>query len=414
MQVNDIIREAGLKARQETDDVPEPQLTGEVSFPVDVTLGKGLEGAIACGTKIGYVNGTKGWLVYRGYNCFDLAEKSSFEETSYLLLFGKLPTKAELEEFNKKLLNYRNVPQVVIDILKQIPTPKTHPMSALRTGISVLGTLDETAENTTVEAETEVAIKLIAQLATISGAIARIRKGEEPVAPDMSLSHAGNFLYMMTGEKPTEEVERIMDVALILHADHGMNASTFTTMVVNSSLSDMYSSVVAGISSLKGPLHGGANERVLYDLDDIGSPENVESWFAEARSTKRKVMGFGHRVYKAYDPRARILGPLAGMLSESNPEHKKLYEIAVKLDKVVCEELGKEKRVFPNVDFYSGIVYRSLGIETALFTPIFAVSRVAGWTARVLEYLAVNRIFRPRAIYTGSIKAEYIPVSDRG
>jgi len=412
-EVNDIIREAAIRARQETDDVPEPKFAGEISFPMEVTIGKGLEGAITCGTKIGYVNGTKGWLIYRGYNCFDLAEKSCFEETSYLLLFGKLPTRGELDTFKKKLIGYRSVPDIVLNILKEIPTPNTHPMSALRTAVSVLGTLDETAEDTSVEAETEVAIKLIAQLPTLAGAIARIRKGNEPIAPDSTLSHAANFLYMMIGEKPDPVAERIMDVALILHADHGMNASTFTTMVINSSLSDMYSSVVGGISSLKGPLHGGANERVLYDLEEIGSVDNVEPWFKEARRTKRKVMGFGHRVYKAYDPRARILGPLARMLAEKNPEDKKLYEIAARLDKIVCEELGKEKKVFPNVDFYSGLVYRSLGIETAMFTPIFAVSRVAGWTARVLEYLADNRIFRPRAVYTGPIKAEYIPIDER-
>mgnify|MGYP000327142707 CR=1 FL=1 len=218
---------------------------------------------------------------------------------------------------------------------------------------------------------------------------------------------------MMTGKKPDAVSEKIMDIALILHADHGMNASTFTTMVVNSTLSDMYSSIVGGIASLKGPLHGGANERVLYDLNEIGSPQNVENWFRKARETKRKVMGFGHRVYKAYDPRARILGPLAKLLCERTSEMKNLYEIAEKLDKIVCEELGKEKKIFPNVDFYSGLVYRSLGIETAMFTPIFTVSRVSGWVARALEYLENNRIFRPRAVYTGEVKADYIPVDQR-
>jgi len=204
-----------------------------------------------------------------------------------------------------------------------------------------------------------------------------------------------------------------MDVALILHADHGMNASTFTTMVINSSLSDMYSSVVGGIGSLKGPLHGGANERVLYDLLEIGSPDKVESWFHKARETKRKIMGFGHRVYKAYDPRARILGPLAKVIADHNPEIKPLYEVAARLDDLVCSELGKEKKVFPNVDFYSGLVYRGLGIDTPMFTPIFAVSRVAGWTARALEYLATNRIFRPRAVYTGPIRLEFVPIDQR-
>lgn len=413
-KVNEIIREAGIKALQETDSEPEPQLTGRVEWPVTVQLGRGLEGAIACETTIGYVNGTKGWLIYRGYNIFDLAEKSSFEETSYLLLFGKLPTQQELDDFKKKLKDNMPVPKQVIDILKALPTSKTHPMSALRTAVSILGMMDETAENTTVEAEREVAIKLIAQMATLAGAVARIRKGAEPIEPDPALSHAANFLYMMTGEKPDPVLERIMDVSLILHADHGMNASTFTSMVVNSSLSDMYSSISAGIGSLKGPLHGGANERVLYDLEEIGSPENVEPWFRKARETKRKVMGFGHRVYKAYDPRARILKPLADMLSARDPENRKLFEIAVKLDDIVCSELGKEKKIFPNVDFYSGIVYRSMGIETAMFTPIFAVSRVSGWTARVLEYLAENRIFRPRAVYVGPIKQDYVPIEQRG
>lgn len=412
-EVNDLIREAANKAAQETSNEPEPQVTGDVTYPVDVKLGKGLEGALACTTKIGYVNGAKGWLVYRGYNILDLGEKSTFEETSYLLLFGKLPNKQELADFDKKLKTYRKVPKVVIDVLKVIPTAKTHPMSALRTAVSILGTLDDNAEKTTVPDETEVSIKLIGQMATIAGAIARIRAGKEPVEPDMSLTHAANFLYMMTGEKPCELDTKVMDVSLVLHADHGMNASTFTTMVVNSSLADMYGSVTAGISSLKGPLHGGANEHVLYVLDEIKTPDKVDEWFKKARETKRKVMGFGHRVYKAYDPRARILGPVAKLYSEKKPEFKTLYETAAKLDDAVCSGLGKEKKIFPNVDFYSGIVYRAMGIETAMFTPIFAVSRISGWTARALEYLGDNRIFRPRAVYTGPTKIDYAPISER-
>jgi len=412
-EISEIIRQAGEKAARETDAEPEPSFVGELKWPVDVSLKPGLEGAITCGTTIGYVNGAKGWLVYRGLNIFDLAEKSNFEETSYLLLFGKLPKRQELDAFRERIMRHMPINGTVLDILRRTPTVKTHPMSALRTGVSVLGMLDENAEDTTVEAETEVSVKLIAQMATISGMIARLRRGQEPLEADPSLSHAGNFLYMMTGTKPDPVAERIMDVSLILHADHGMNASTFTTMVVNSSLSDMYSSVVAGIGSLKGPLHGGANERVLYDLEEIGSPDNVEPWFKKARETKRKVMGFGHRVYKAYDPRARILGPLAEMLAEEDPAMRTTCEIAKRLDAIVCKELGVEKKIFPNVDFYSGIVYRALGIETPMFTPIFAVSRISGWTARVLEYLADNRIFRPRAMYTGPIRADYVPMADR-
>jgi citrate synthase len=248
-EVNELIAQAVERAARETDDEPEPALTGEVTWPVEVTIGKGLEGAISNTTKIGYVNGAKGWLIYRGYNRFDLAEKSSFEETAYLLLYGNLPTKSELNAFNKKLVGYREVPETVLEVLHTIPTAKTHPMSALRTAVSVLGTLDESAEDTQVEAETEVAIKLIAQMATLAGAIARIRRGETPLKPKPELSHANNFLYMMTGRVPDDMYERIMDISLILHADHGMNASTFTTMVLNSSLSDMYSSVVGGIGS---------------------------------------------------------------------------------------------------------------------------------------------------------------------
>jgi citrate synthase len=294
-----------------------------------------------------------------------------------------------------------------------IPTARTHPMAALRTAVSVLGTLDESAEKLTVADETDVAVKLIAQLATLTGAIARIRHGREPLAPRDDLGHAANLLYLMTGEEPDPMVARIMDIGLILHADHGMNASTFTTMVVNSSLADMYSSVVAGIGSLKGPLHGGANEQVLYDLEDIQRPENVEPWLDRAQATKRKVNGFGHRVYKAYDPRARILGPLAELLSRRDPATRNLYQIAVALDELMTSRLGKEKKIFPNVDFYSGIVYKAMAIEPGMFTPIFAVSRVAGWCARALEYLGDNRIFRPRAIYTGPPRMEYQPLDRR-
>jgi citrate synthase len=412
-EVNELIRSAAAKAAEETDDQPEPGLTSDIEWPIEAKIGKGLEGAISNTTRIGYVNGTKGWLVYRGYNCFDLAEKSTFEETTYLLLFGKLPTSAELSSFTEKLVSFREVPAEVLDILKSTMTSKTHPMSALATGVSLLGMMDESANDTSVEGESEIAAKLTAQLATLAGAIARIRANQEPVTPDSELSHAGNFLYMMTGRTPDDTLERIMDVALILHADHGMNASTFTSMVVNSSLSDMYSSIVAGIASLKGPLHGGANERVLYDLEEIGDADKVTDWFHSARATKRKVMGFGHRVYKAYDPRARILGPFADLMTAKHPEYRGLYETAVKLEDAVCSELGEEKKIFPNVDFYSGLVYKAMGIDAAMFTPIFAVSRIAGWTARTLEYLEDNRIFRPRAVYVGPTKSDYVAIENR-
>jgi len=408
-----LIVEAAERARRETDDEPEPGLVGDFAFPMQVTLNKGLEGAVATSTKIGYVNGAKGWLIYRGINTFDLALHSTFEETTYLLLYGSLPTRRQLADFGRLLVHHRPVPPLALEILEKLPTARTHPMSALRTAVSILGTMDDQAERLTIADETEVAIKLIAQMATLTGVIARLRHGQAPLAPREDLGHAANLLYLMTGKDPDPDITRVMDIALILHADHGMNASTFTTMVVNSSMADMYGSVASGIASLKGPLHGGANEMVLYDLEEIGRPENVAAWFERAQETKRKVMGFGHRVYKAYDPRARILGPLAELLSQRDPRIRNLYDIAVRLDNAVTSKLGQEKRIFPNVDFYSGIVYRALGIETAMFTPIFAVSRVSGWTARALEYLADNRIFRPRAIYTGPPRVSYTPIDKR-
>jgi citrate synthase len=413
-QINQLIMKAKEKAYKETDSEPEAALTSAVNWPVDCKVGLGLEGAVACETTIGYVNGSKGWLIYRGLDCFDLSEHSTFEETSYLLIFGNLPTKKELADFNAKLTEYRVLTDEEWAAVNALPLGKAHPMADLRTGVSVLGLLDPTSEDTSVEAETEVAIKLLAKVSTLTGIIARLRKGLEPVQADPSLSLAADLVRMMTDKTPSEEDAKVMDVCLILHADHGMNASTFTSMVVNSSLSDMYSSIVAGIGSLKGPLHGGANEAVLKTLEEIGSPDKVSEWYKQARTNKKKVMGFGHRVYKAYDPRARILLPLAELLSKRDPETQKLYEIAIKLEAVVIEELGKEKKIFPNVDFYSGIVYTAMGIETEMFTPIFAVSRVAGWTARVLEYLKTNRIFRPRGIYVGPAYVEYVTLDKRG
>jgi len=255
---------------------------------------------------------------------------------------------------------------------------------------------------------------LLAGVSTIAAAISRLRRGLLPIEPDPELSFAANFLYMLTGTRPGPVEERVMDIALILHADHGMNASTFAAIVVASTLSDMYASVGAGVAALTGPLHGGANEQVVRTLERIGGPEEAEAWFKRMAERKEKIVGFGHRVYKTYDPRARILGPLAKSLARRNPETRRLYETALALEKSVVSSLGEEKGVYPNVDFYSGLVYRALGIPTDMFTPTFAVARVAGWTARVLEYLEHNRLFRPRAIYTGSVDREFVPLKERG
>lgn len=386
------------------------KFVGKIEWPTTIQLGRGLEGAISNESTIGYVDGEKGWLVYRGYNIFDLAEHSTYEETAYLLLFGHLPTKKELDGFKSKLVGYREIPKQVIDILKALPK-QVHPMAALRTGIAALGCFDSKADDVTVDNDTEIAIKLISQMATVAGAVARIRKGAEPVAPDPKLDHAANFLYMATGEKPDDFTARVMDISLILHADHGMNASTFTCMVINSSLSDLYSTVCGGVGSLKGPLHGGANERALADLLTIKDVDGAVAYVKDCVANKKKIMGFGHRVYKAYDPRAKVLGQYSQKVTEMKGM-KHLYEIAKRVEDEVIAAYG-EKGIFPNVDFYSGTIYYALGIEVPLFTPIFAVSRVAGWVSRVLEYLPENRIFRPRAVYVGPLEQKYVPAAER-
>jgi len=460
-----IILKAAKKARAETSSEPEPELTRQLAWPMQVEIGPGLEGAIACESKIGYVNGTKGRLIYRGYDIFDLAAHSTFEEVSYLLLDGSLPTRADLETFNAKLLAYRDIPQTLRRI-QSFPVERMNAMAALRTGTSLMrhevsyvdqdiarpkpesaissdedsipmevppyaeprakyefrrlepGRLKGTrrrraiAMHLTGGSEKEVDYHLIAGLSTIAAAVARLRAGRLPIEPDLSLSHAGNFLYMLTGKHPSAVEERIMDICLILHADHGMNASTFATMVVASTLSDIYHSIESGIAALNGPLHGGANEQVLHVLNEIGSAKNVAKWYKSARAEKRKIMGFGHRVYKYYDPRAKVLQPLAKHLAKTNPEAKRLLSIAEALEKEVVASLGK-KGIYPNVDFYSGIVYSSLRIPMEMFTPVFAVARVSGWVARVREYLENNRIFRPRAMYTGAFDREYKPIAKR-
>ncbi len=450
-----ILQEAAKQARLEDAGDVQPSFTHhEADWPIECTVGPGLEGAVACESKVGYVNGEKGALVYRGFDIFELAARSSFEEVSYLLLYGKLPTRRELEAFNDRLVAYRHVPKS-LRLLMGFPVENMNVMGALRLGtnlmrqeftsldrlsgrpdpVSAIGSDEDSMgmerpprgeHDATYEflpkgasapcrsAEgTESCLHLISGVATIAAAISRIQKGLMPLEPDPELGHAANYLYMLTGKRPDPESARIMDVALILHADHGMNASTFATLVVASTLSDIYFSIGSGIAALNGPLHGGANEQVINQLEEIGRPENVPGWFDKARTENKKIIGFGHRVYKKYDPRARVLGPLAEMLSGSCEEVTSLLETARVLEKKVIEELGQDKSIYPNVDFYSGLVYTCLGIPKQMFTPTFAVSRVVGWTARVLEYLENNRIFRPRAIYTGSFGQRYLPIEER-
>ncbi|KJJ85994.1 Citrate synthase-like protein [Candidatus Omnitrophus magneticus] len=440
-EITRLILAAKEKAMKETESTPEPGLTGLIKWPVTCLVGPGLEGAISCETKVGYVNGAKGWLIYRGYDIFDLCAYSTFEEVSYLLLFGELPSKEALDVFKKKLIDYRSIINTQ-RFLMSFALEEMNTMAAMRMGVNfmrqefsykgaraenkvVIGSdEDSIAMETTPrgeeraiyefareedekERELEMCYHLIGGVPAIAATISRIRNGKLPIEPDPSLSHSANFLYMMTGIRPTPLEERIMDVCLILHADHGMNASTFAAMVVASTLSDFYFSIGSGIAALNGPLHGGANEQVMNMLKEISSPENVKSWLQDKIDKKARVMGFGHRVYKAYDPRARVLGPLAEYLASfSDAETQKLFQTAKVLEQEVITAFGAKKGIFPNVDFYSGIVYSCLGIQAELFTPIFAVSRVAGWTSRVLEYLKNNRIFRPRAMYVGDFAKE--------
>lgn len=453
-----IVLEAKEQAYRETDQEPEPEYTSAVEWPVDCTVGPGLEGAIACETKIGYVNGTKGWLIYRGYDVFDLCAHSTFEETSFLLLHGRLPTAHELDLFCRTLRRRMYIPRTQ-RVLLSFPVEERNPMDALRLGTNLMrqkqtrSERDLTGEETLASDDDSIAMEtvpqgrkhpvyeffsrlfkpvtaveptdnvgpddvesfynLIAGVAAVSATIGRARQGRLPLEPLPDLGFAGNYLYMLTGRRPTALEERVMDICLILHADHGMNASTFASMVVASTLSDIYLAIGAGISALSGPLHGGANVEVVNMLDEIGSPGAVPQWYRKALEEKRKIMGFGHRVYKAYDPRARILGPLAAMLAEEHTDLQVTYETARALEKEVVSTLGEKKKIFPNVDFYSGIVYRSMGIPADMYTTIFAVSRVSGWCSRVAEYIENNRIFRPRAIYTGTFEEAYVPLEER-
>ncbi len=368
---------------------------------------KGLAGVPAAETVLSFINGQEGKLYYLGIPIEEWAEHSTFEEVALSLLLRRLPKREELKMFNAALRSARELPPEVVDFIIDLP-PDTHPMAALRTVVSLLEAYDYDAKLEDLEAKFRISVRLIAKFPTIVAYFDRARKGLELIPPDPTLGHAANFLYMLKGERPSDYETRVMDVALILHADHGMNASTFTTMVIASTLSDMYSAITGGVAALKGPLHGGANERVLKMLQEIGSPENAEKYILDKLAKKERVMGFGHRVYKAYDPRARILKRFAEELTKRS----EFYQTAVKVEEIMIREKG-QKGIFPNVDFYSGLVYNALGIDTDLFTPIFAISRVAGWTAHVLEYLEDNRIFRPRAIYKGEIDKKYVPIDER-
>jgi citrate synthase len=373
------------------------------------TVGKaGLEDVVVSTSEICYIDGREGRLLYRGYDVDDLAEHSTFEEVVFLLWQGHLPSKKELADHLKALAGSRKISPKVIAVLRQLPK-KTTPMEALRTGVSALSSFDPDAADNAREASVRKAIRLTAQMPTLVAAWERIRRGKPPIAPNAKLSLAANFLYMMTGKKPTDLAAKTFDIALILHADHEFNASTFAARVTAATLSDMHSSVVSGIGALKGPLHGGANEQVMLMVDKIKSPADAESFVRKNLADKGfRIMGFGHRVYRVEDPRAKHLRRLAFELGKQAGDTSKA-EMINTIARVVTEE----KKIFPNVDLFSGAAYRSMGVPTDQFTPIFAMSRIAGWAAHVLEQHSNNRLIRPRSEYTGSTRATYIPIDKR-
>lgn len=370
-----------------------------------MAVAKGLENVVALTSEISSI--VDGVLTYRGYDIDELAYFSTFEETAFLLWNGRLPSVAEIADLQVELRSHVTVPADVLEQLKQFPV-EAHPMSVLRTAVSALGLYDAQAEDRSEEANRLKAIKLTAQIPTLIAAIARIRGGLEPVAPKEGLGMVANFLYMLNGEEPSSIAVKAIDKALILHADHELNASTFAARVTTGTLSDMYSAVTTALGALKGPLHGGANEQVMKMLESIDSVENVESFVQDKLDHKELIMGFGHRVYKDGDPRAKHLREMSRQLGEQqgNP---KWYEMSVIIDKIVLQKKGLK----PNVDFYSASVYTYLGIPKELFTPIFAMSRVTGWTAHIMEQYANNRLIRPRAEYTGLTNQVYVSMDER-
>ncbi|MEG3989777.1 citrate synthase [Microcoleus sp. Pol7_A1] len=370
----------------------------------------GLEGVPATLSSISYVDGQKGLLEYRGISIEELALKSSFVETSYLLIWGVLPTKEELEAFEHEIRYHRRIKYRIRDMMKCFPE-RGHPMDALQASAAALGLFYSRRALPNQGYIREAVVRLLAKIPTMVAAFQQMRRGNDPVRPRDDLNYSANFLYMLNEQEPDPLLASIFDTCLTLHAEHTINASTFSAMVTASTLTDPYGVIASAVGTLAGPLHGGANEEVIDMLEQIGSVENVRAFVEKSVANKDKIMGFGHRVYKVKDPRATILQRLAEQLFE-NFGHDDYYDIAVKLEEVVEENLG-HKGIYANVDFYSGLVYRKMGIPIDLFTPVFAIARVAGWLAHWKEQLEANRIYRPTQIYTGTHGAPYIAIEDR-
>lgn len=378
-------------------------------MPGEANVAKaGLEGIVAAQSSISDVNGDEGKLIYYGYDIHDLARRSTFEEVIYLLWHGELPTSSALDQLKQQLTAEISLPAPILDLIASIPRD-ANPMDMLRTVVSALGLYDPDAADNSIEANVRKAVRLTARFPTIVTTFQRVRNGMQPVEPREDLSIAGNFLYTLRGDVPDDVATRTMDMAFVLHADHELNASTFAARVTAATLSDMYSAIASAIGTLKGPLHGGANEGVIKNLLEIGSVDKVEAWVKQALAEKKKIMGFGHRVYRTEDPRATHLREMSRQLGERTGELK-WYDMSRKMEEVIM----REKHLNPNVDFYSASTYYALGIPTDLFTPIFACSRISGWTAHVLEQFKNNRLIRPRAEYIGPRGLKYVPIEERG
>ncbi len=373
-------------------------------------IAKGLEGIVANSTSLSDVLGKKGILIYAGYDINELAGKASYEEIVYLLWHGALPSRPQLDELKAQLSGERELPRGVVDFIKSAPI-RSNPMDVMRTAISMLGLYDSglNAEEGREDADRRRAVSITAKVGVIAAYFHRARQGLTlpPVRTD--LGEAAHFLYLLNGTEPSTEATKTLDVAYVLHADHGMNASTFSARVTIATLSDIYSAITSAIGTLKGPLHGGANEGVIHMLVEIGSEDNVDAWVDEQLAQKKKIMGIGHRVYKVLDPRAPHLRAMAIKLSDELGEPK-----WIRMSERIAQIMKEKKGLNANVDFYSATVYYSLGIPTDMFTPIFAIARTSGWTAHVLEQLADNRLYRPLSAYVGPpVGKKFVPIDER-
>ena len=374
----------------------------------EIEIKRGLQGVYIDRSKSSFIDGTEGKLLYRGYSIHDLAEKSSFEEIAYLLLYGELPNKTQLQDFDSNLRSSRSIPAEVIEIIRVVKD--SHPMDVLRTAVSALSAYDKEVADNSVEATIRKGIRLTAQAPTIVTTHARIKEGKDPVSPNANLNQAANFLYMLFGEEPTEQEARLMEKDFVIHAEHGINASAFAARVAASTNSDLHSAVVSGIGTLKGPAHGGAAEEVMAMALDIGEEEKAEGYVRNILDGGGRIMGFGHRVYKVEDPRARHLQTECQALGDQKGQPK-WFRILSKVAEVM--EPYQSRGICPNVDFWAGAMYHLMGIPKELFICIFAMGRIPGWTAQVTEQFSNNILLRPLLLYDGPMDLPYVPLDDR-